>query len=143
MVEMHVVTDRRFWRHYLEMVLVMMVGMGVLALPVAALADAAGPVWPAAAGDGPVATLVRMAVAMTVPMVPWMRWRGHAWRPTLEMVGAMVVPTAGVVMLAATGVATSLDSLMVVEHTAMLAGMFAVMAARPGDHAGAVLDSAS
>jgi hypothetical protein len=137
MVEMRVVTDRTFWRHYLEMVLVMMVGMGVLAMPVGALADAAAPVWPAAGGDGPVATLVRMAVAMTVPMVPWMRWRGHVWRPTVEMVGAMVVPTAGVVALAVVGIVASVDSLMVVEHTAMFAGMFAVMAARSDDYAGA------
>jgi hypothetical protein len=32
-------------------------------------------------------TLV-LAVALSLPMVPFMRFRGHEWRPTLEMAGA-------------------------------------------------------
>lgn len=33
-----------------------------------------------------------VAVAMTVPMVAWMRYRGMEWRPTLEMAVAMAIP---------------------------------------------------
>jgi hypothetical protein len=33
-----------------------------------------------------------VAVAMIVPMVAWMRYRGMEWRPTLEMAAAMAIP---------------------------------------------------
>jgi hypothetical protein len=33
-----------------------------------------------------------VAVAMIVPMVAWMRFRGMAWRPVVEMAVAMAIP---------------------------------------------------
>jgi hypothetical protein len=125
---------RQSARHYLEMVVVMLVGMAVLSVP-------AEWVWP---GDDPTLILARMAATMTVPMVPWMLWRGHGWRPSLEMAGAMVVPSLGAIALAEAGVAVWL--LMTVEHVAMLVAMFAVMIARPHEYShgsgGLVLSSA-
>src|SRR5215469_16962505 len=64
----------RFLRHFGEMVLAMLLGMsvfdvvtGVLLIPM-----------------GLEVSALAMAVAMTVPMVAWMRIRKHAWRPSVE-----------------------------------------------------------
>jgi hypothetical protein len=73
---------------------------------------------------------------MTLPMIPWMLWRGHGMRPTLEMAGAMIVPTLGAVVLLAVGAVSGVGLLMTVEHVAMLIAMFAVMAARPEEYSG-------
>ena len=40
----------------------------------------------------PSATLIVVAISMTVPMVAWMRHRGHGWRSCGEMAAAMVIP---------------------------------------------------
>ena len=69
---------------------------------------------------------------MTIPMVAWMRYRGHGWRPIGEMSGAMLAPTF--VALALLG-AVAFDTLMVVEHVAMLLAMLAAMLLRPAEYA--------
>ena len=125
------VLTRAFAKHYVEMVLVMLVGMGVLALPVLWASDALG-----VDRDGTAGMLVRMGISMTIPMVPWMLWRGHGRRPALEMAGAMLVPAAGAVALYAAGVSGDVGVLMTIEHVAMFAAMFAVMAARPEEYSG-------
>lgn len=83
---------RRVWlftRHYLEMVVAMILGMVLL-----------GPVWNWLTGtagvsavfDRPdVASLV-MATNMTVAMGAWMKFRGHSWAPIIEMGAAMYLP---------------------------------------------------
>lgn len=43
-------------------------------------------------------TLV-MAFSMTVPMVAWMRYRGHVWRACTEMGAAMIVPAIPLIWL--------------------------------------------
>ncbi len=120
-----------FARHYLEMVVVMLVGMGLLALPAQWLTNA---IWPGVAGDDTTLMLARMAAAMTLPMIPWMRWRGHRWQPCLEMAGAMIVPAACVVALLESGVVEAVWLLMTLEHVAMFLAMFAVMIARPREY---------
>jgi hypothetical protein len=47
--------------------------------------------------QSPVVTTAALAVFITLPMVAWMRFRGMAWRPILEMcaVGIAVVIVAG------------------------------------------------
>lgn len=40
-----------------------------------------------------------MMVGMTVPMIAWMRYRGMAWRPVMEMAAAMVVPAVPLIGL--------------------------------------------
>jgi hypothetical protein len=40
----------------------------------------------------PTAILIVVAVSMTVPMIAWMRHRGHGWRSCSEMTAAMLVP---------------------------------------------------
>jgi hypothetical protein len=122
---------REFARHYVEMVVVMLVGMGVLALPAQWVTDA---VLPAVDGEDPTLMLARMAATMTLPMIPWMRWRGHGWQPCLEMVGAMVVPAMGVIALLEVGVVEAVSLLMTLEHVAMFLAMFLVMIARPDEY---------
>jgi len=72
-----------------------------------------------------------MALTMTVPMVAWMRYRGHGWRPCLEMAGAMFVPTFAAIALLG---AVDLDALMMWEHVGMLAAMLVAMLARPDEY---------
>ncbi len=122
---------RAFWKHYVEMVVVMFIGMGVLALPVRWASDGLG-----FDGGDTGGMLIRMGISMTLPMIPWMRWRGHGWRPTMEMVAAMVIPTIAAVALFVAGVSTDAGILMSIEHVAMLLAMLGVMAARPEEYSG-------
>jgi hypothetical protein len=123
---------RDFARHYLEMVVVMLAGMGVLAVPARWATDA---VLPDVDGADPTLMLARMAATMTLPMIPWMRWRGHGWQPCLEMATAMLVPAIGVIALLEAGVLDAVWLSMTIEHVAMLGAMFVVMIARPQEYA--------
>ncbi len=107
----------RFVLHFGEMCLAMQVGMlifmavpGVMALP--SLMHQLG-----------------MAVAMTVPMVAWMRIRGHGWRHGFEMALAMLVPWA--VLLGAGNV---LPTLSQAAGPAMYLGMLGFMLVRRDHH---------
>jgi hypothetical protein len=91
----------RFLLHFLEMVIAMGVGMAIF-----------GPVKTALVDQGYTALLDRtsfdyqlwMDLSMVVPMVLWMRARGHMWRHGIEMGGAMIIPTACVLLLCRAGV---------------------------------------
>src|SRR5215831_9382007 len=87
---------RRFIRHYVEMVAAMFLGMFALGMPADWILRAFGA---SSGGHHPTRMLLTMAVTMTLPMVAWMRFRGHAWQPTAEMAASMLVPTAGVLVL--------------------------------------------
>ncbi len=78
---------KRFVRHYVEMVVVMFAGMGVLYLPAEWALNAFGSGWSELADDG---MLLVMAATMVIPMVAWMAWRGHSRRANAEMAGAML-----------------------------------------------------
>jgi hypothetical protein len=116
----------RFVRHYLEMVAAMMVGM---ALGAASHLVVDGP-------DRTSVQLVEMALWMTVPMVAWMRIRGHGWRACNEMAAAMLVPAAGALALFLTGVMTDGDALFMLEHTVMFTAMLVVMLLRREEYSG-------
>jgi hypothetical protein len=115
---------KHFARHYVEMVVVMFAGMALLWAP----ADLAVDTNPTGS------MLATMAFTMTAPMVAWMRWRGHRWQPTLEMAGAMVVPTLAMLALLACHVVTDAGVLLGVEHVAMLGAMLGVMLARRDEY---------
>jgi hypothetical protein len=110
-----------FTRHLLEMVVAMMVGMAVLGVAVGLVGEP----------FGEVNLLVEygvMGVFMSVPMVAWMRYRGHSWTDGMEMTAAMLVPMFALVLPAELGVAKlSEHSLMVLAHVAMIGGMAALM----------------
>src|ERR687889_962944 len=85
----------RFARHYVEMVAAMFLGMGILYVSGVVALGAAGVSSAELHQDLPAAMLLGMGVAMTLPMVAWMRYRGHGRRPSAEMAASMVIPTLG------------------------------------------------
>ena len=120
---------RPFARHYLEMVVAMVAGMVVLAPLAHGLAALAGTGVP----DGPEATALLMAAEMAAGMTVWMRHRGHGWPATLEMSGAMFVPPLALFPLLWAG-AIDGDTLMVLDHVAMLPLMALVMVRRRAEY---------
>lgn len=119
-----------FLRHYLEMIVAMLVGMVTLY-----------PLWELAVDRLVTAVwvhrtdvdLTAMALAMTVPMVAWMLWRGHRGLPVLEMAVAMC---AGFWVFFPFLWAGLLDEMavMMAGHVAMPLFMLLAMLARRGEY---------
>jgi hypothetical protein len=127
---------RQLARHYVEMVLAMFLGMGVLLPPLGAALRGVG----MSLHDTDVLMISAMAATMTAPMVAWMRYRGHAWTACADMSAAMLVPTLGVLALLWSGLVAELGTLLVIEHVAMLPSMLVAMLLRRDEYAGAVHD---
>ncbi len=121
---------RTFVRHYAEMLAAMFLGMFVLGFAVAALLELAGVDVSSWDSDAPALFLLSMAVNMTVPMVAWMRYRGHRWGLTMEMSAAMFVPTFAVIALLWAGAESDVHALMGIQHVAMFPAMLGVMLLR-------------
>jgi hypothetical protein len=78
-----------FARHFLEMCAAMCIGGFILN----GLVFVAGPAllgYPDLRQKAPELALLVLGVNYALPMAAWMRFRGMAWRPTLEMSGAMI-----------------------------------------------------
>ena len=131
---MSTILNRHFARHYVEMVVVMFLGMAVLGLPAGWALEAVGSSWSDLRDESPAAMLLLMAATMTVPMAAWMRRRGHGWGPTNEMSASMIVPTLAVIALDGVGLMSDVGTMLVVEHVAMLAGMLGVMLLRHAEY---------
>ena len=127
-------STRRFARHYIEMVIAMFAGMIVLGLPVEGVLRAVGTSGSAIEDSAPAATLVEMAIIMTIPMVAWMRHHGHAWRPCNEMAASMFVPALAAMALMWTG-AIGFGTAMVLQHAIMLPAMLVAMLLRFDEYA--------
>jgi hypothetical protein len=89
----------RFWRHFLEMNLAMFIGMAVGAVLFRGILAAFGTTITQARLAYPELAVLVMGCNMTVPMVAWMRHRGHSWRGSAEMAAAMLVPAIPVIAL--------------------------------------------
>jgi hypothetical protein len=126
---------RHFARHYAEMVLAMLLGMAVLWMP-AKLALGAFGMSSQELHDNGAAMLLVMATTMTVPMVAWMRYRGHGWPASLEMSASMYLPTFAAIALLGAGLVEDLGALMTLEHVAMLLSMLAAMLLRRDEYSG-------
>jgi hypothetical protein len=126
-------STRHFARHYVEMVVAMFLGMAVLGMPAGWAMGAAGTSWSELA---PAPMLLGMAVTMTVPMVAWMRYRGHGWRANTEMSASMFLPTFAVIALLWAGLVEDIGVVLVVEHVAMLLSMFGAMLLRSAEYTG-------
>jgi hypothetical protein len=119
----------RFWWHYVQMVIAMMVGMaltplgGMLFKSLGAQAVYARP---------DVHTLV-MATAMTIGMTVWMVIRRHGWRPIAEMAAAMYLPFIVLFPLLWAGVIDQ-GALSGIGHMLMLPAMAGVMLLRPEEY---------
>ena len=112
----------RFVLHFVEMCIAMMAGMVVFMAV------------PGVMGLPSLLHQILMAVAMTVPMVGWMRLRGHGWRHGIEMSIAMLAPWVAVLGLVGLGADQALPCLAKADGAAMLLGMLAVMLLRPGHY---------
>ena len=120
----------RFLRHFGEMVLAMLLGMVIFDVTIGAILV---PLGLASLLGSPEGSALAMAVAMTVPMVAWMRIRKHAWRLNAEMAGAMIVPTVVLIGGSRLGLLPP-TSVMLGTHLLMLPAMLAVMLYRWRDY---------
>src|SRR5688500_8148548 len=125
-----------FVRHYAEMVIAMLLGMLLLGLPAEGALLAFGSSTSELERDAPALVLLGMAVVMTVPMVAWMRHRGHGWRPNAEMAASMLLPTFGVIGVLAAGLVDDVMLLMSIEHVVMLPSMLVAMLLRRDEYTG-------
>ena len=127
---------RHFARHYVEMVIAMFAGMVVLGLPAGWGLTALGTSWGDLHTDAPAAMFGLMAITMVVPMVAWMRVRGHGWRANGEMSLSMVLPTLGAIALLSADVVEDVGALLAAEHVAMLLAMLVAMLLRASEYTG-------
>ena len=128
---------RNFIRHYLEMVAAMLLGMVALGVPALLALGTFGVSRSELYDDAPTLALLGMAVAMTVPMVAWMRHRGHGWAPCADMTAAMFLPTLAVLVPLWAGLTDDVHALMMVEHIAMGPAMLVAMLLRRDEYTGA------
>ncbi len=112
-------------RHYLEMVVAMLVGMVVLG-PAEQL------VWPALTARADVGVLV-MATNMSIGMGAWMRFRGHSWRGIAEMSASMYLPFVVLLVPLWTG-AMGEHAVMGWGHVLMFPAMALAMLLRPSEY---------
>jgi hypothetical protein len=112
------------------MLVAMFLGMAVLGTPALLAVGAAGVSSAELRADAPALLLLGMGITMTVPMVAWMRYRGHGWPASNEMAASMLIPTAGVIWLLGAGLVEDVGTLLVVEHVVMLPSMVVAMLLR-------------
>jgi hypothetical protein len=123
----------RFLRHYLEMVVAMFAGMFVLGgAAVVLLGLDTGALY----DDTPELALTGMAATMTIPMVAWMRHRGHGWRSSWEMTASMFVPTFLAIGLMSAGVLEDGHAAMGIQHVIMFPAMLGAMLLRLDEYTG-------
>jgi hypothetical protein len=113
----------RFVRHYLEMVVLKLLGMMILG-PVESVAlDPLG--WQSVRAV-PEADALVMATNMTLPMTAWMRYRRHGWAATGAMAAAMYLPFVALFPALRLGVLAPAE-MLVGGHLLMLPAMAVAM----------------
>jgi hypothetical protein len=123
-------SKRAFARHFGEMVLAMLLGMLVLG----GLAELGFALADSSLSDQPGGTQVMlMGFNMTVPMVLWMRHRGHAAARNVEMALSMIVPSVAAAALAWAG-ALGAGAALGIQHAVMIPAMLGVMLWRYQDY---------
>lgn len=125
-----------FLLHFLEMCMPMCIGWAVGDFVYFAVADALGSSDPF--GEWPVLSLAIVTFNMTAPMVAWMRFRGMAWRPIMEMAAAMVVLALLILTAGSLGI-VAMESLPWLAHGLMMPAMLVPMVLRPGLYTGHAL----
>jgi hypothetical protein len=127
-----------FIRHYAEMVVAMFLGMLVLGGAATLLLGAAGVDVGTWRDDEPELLLLGMAFTMSVPMVAWMRHRGHGWTPAWEMTASMFLPSFAAIALLWTGAVEDSGTLLAIQHAAMFPAMLVAMLLRLPEYTGHV-----
>jgi hypothetical protein len=123
-------SKRAFARHFGEMVVAMFAGMVVLGGAAELLFAAAGSSLSDQSGG---AQVMLMGFSMTVPMVVWMGYRGHAAARNVEMALSMIVPSIAAAALAWVGALES-GAALGVQHAVMIPAMLGVMLWRYEDY---------
>jgi hypothetical protein len=111
-----------FGRHYVEMCIAMCIGVAVTGFVLRAAADARGS---DLREEWPLLSLLVVSIGITLPMAAWMRFRGMAGRPILEMAAAgiiavMVVAWFGIISASGVKVGTICGVACVAMFAAML-----------------------
>jgi hypothetical protein len=119
-----------FIRHYVEMVVAMMLGMLVLGGAATVLLGSIGIDVGTWREDAPELLLLGMAFTMSAPMVAWMRHRGHGWAPAWEMTASMLAPSVAAIALLWAGAVNEPGTLLAIQHAGMFPAMLAVMLLR-------------
>ena len=125
---------RRFLRHLVEMIVVMMLGMCLLGgafreLHVLVFGSGFAAAWREHAG----LAAYGMAFSMTVPMVLLMRYRGHSWERGGEMALAMNLPVLPVLALYVFDV-VGFDGVLGLQMALMIPAMLAAMLYRKEEY---------
>jgi len=123
-------SKREFVRHFFEMVAAMIVGMVVVGAIVSGVFAVLGH------ADLEHYAAIReffMVTHMSVGMAVWMRYRGHSWERTGEMVGAMFVPFLVLLVPFWSGVVSG-AVLLTGTHVLMLPSMLGAMLLRRVDY---------
>jgi hypothetical protein len=123
------VGESHFWKHFVQMLVVMIVGMALLGVPFRAILGALGYSWDEAVIRFPEIVCVVMTFNMGVGMVAWMRHRGHGWRASAEMMAAMYAATGTALAMFWTHIISS-EPLIGVMHVLMLPAMLIAMLSR-------------
>ena len=130
----HVPRQSHFWRHFVQMVIAMVVGMAVLGFPFRAVLGSFGYTRNEALDRFPEIVCLVMTFNMAVGMVAWMRLRGHPWRMTVEMTLAMCVATMVALAMFWLHIIAA-DPMIALMHVLMLPAMLAVMLRRREEYA--------
>jgi hypothetical protein len=125
-----------FARHGLEMVVAMVLGMVVLGTALTVALELVGVDVSGWRSDAPALLLLGMAFTMTVPMVAWMRHRGHGWAPAADMTAAMFLPSLAAIALLWAGLVTDAHALLMIQHIAMGPAMLVAMLLRVHEYTG-------
>jgi hypothetical protein len=127
----------QFARHFMEMAVAMMVGMPLWHMFFGLVIRPAG--FAEEVYASPELWYGLMTFFMSVPMVAFMRYRGHKWERSLEMVVAMALPVALVLILWRSSVGLYIPffterTLSLPTHAAMYLGMFLSMLYRRDEY---------
>ena len=133
---------KRLIQHYLEMVIAMFAGMLAWGWLSAALFGQGGAIGMHASMPATevidaeqsvmsqIGGITTMDLSMIIPIVLWLRYRGHSWRHGAEMSAAMVVPAIPVYTAELIWPGTFGPVSAMLSHGAMLSGMAALMIAQ-------------
>jgi hypothetical protein len=121
-----------FVRHYLEMVVAMMLGMMVLGPLESVLLDPLG--WQSVR-DVPELSALVMATNMNVTMVAWMIYRGHSRTATAVMAAAMYLSFLVFFPLLWAGVLSG-EAVLAAGHMVMLPAMAGAMLLHRNEYTG-------
>ena len=125
-----------FLRHAFEMTVAMIVGMAVLGMTFRAIHIAVfGTGFDKAWHDHTELAVFAMTFNMTLPMVLWMRHRGHRWQLYGEMAAAMFGLAFALLGFFWLG-AISTHTVLPLEMALMLPAMIAVMVGRLDEYTG-------